>query len=77
MYNIGPSSTLSGVPQAEAFRGYISVDEGGDRGPEGFQLIGADPEQEPAVILDASRKSGTETSAGADADSSLVEGGRI
>ena len=53
------------------------MDEGGDRGPEGFQLIRTDPEQEPAVILDTSRKSCTETSTGADTDSSLVEGGRI
>ena len=50
------------------------MDEGGDSGSKGLQLIRADPDQEPAVMLDAGRESGTETGTGADTDAPLVEG---
>jgi len=50
------------------------VNEGGDGWSEGFQLIRTDPNQEPAVILDTSRKSGTETGTSADTNPPFVDG---
>ena len=50
------------------------MDEGGDGGSEGLQLIRADPDQEPTVVLYTSRESGAEASTSADTNASLIDG---
>ena len=77
MYDVGSTSPFLGVPQAHPFWRDVSVDQGGDGGSEGFQLIRTNPDQEPAVILDTSRKSGAETSTSADTNAPLVDGGCV
>ena len=49
------------------------MNEGGDGWSEGLQLIRADPNQKPAVILDTGRESGAETGASANANASFVD----
>ena len=53
------------------------MDEGGNGWPEGPQLVRADPDQKPAVILDTGRESSTETGTSANADAPLVDGGCV
>ena len=53
------------------------MDEGGDGGSQTFRLVSTDPDQEPTVILDASRESGAEASAGTDTNTPLVDGRRV
>ena len=53
------------------------MDEGRDGWSESFQLIRTDPDQEPAIVLYASRESGTKASACADTNAPLVDSGCV
>ena len=48
------------------------MDEGGDSWSESLQLVRAGPDQEPAIVLDTSGESRSESSASADTNPTLV-----
>jgi hypothetical protein len=61
------------VPQAEAFRADVVVDESRDGRTKRSLLIRADPDEVPVRALKASRKGSAESGTGAHANAALVE----
>jgi hypothetical protein len=73
LHHVWTLAPFLAVPEAEALWLDVIVDELGDGGTEGLLLVRADPDQIPIFALDARRQRSAEPSAGADADTALIQ----
>jgi hypothetical protein len=73
LHHIWTTTTQLRVPQAEAFRADVVVDESRDGGTKRSLLIRSDPDEVPVRALKASGKGSTESGTGAYANAALVE----
>ena len=74
LHCIRAAAALLRVPQDHALRLDMIMDEGGDGGAECALLVGADPDEEPILALDAGRERRADARARADADAAFEHG---
>lgn len=72
-HNVWTAATLLRIPEAQALRFHISVNEPSDRRTKGFLLVTSDPDEIPVRRLDACRQRRTKAGTCADTYTALVE----
>ena len=71
--NIGATTSLLAVPQAQPLRLDVFVDQARDRGTESLLLITSNPDEIPIRALYARRQRSAEAGTRADSDTAFVE----